>query len=108
MNLKDDIDKCFKIVDSLNNDEDDYKNFYNADFYNLKDNNHEEQIIFDDELSSISSHPHPRKKMKKKKNKNYKKKTSPKSESKKKIIIMKMRKNINIKIIIKKKNIKKK
>ena len=84
INLKDDIDKCFKIVDSLNNDEDDYKNFYNADFYNLKDNNHEEQIIFDDELSSISSHPHPRKKVKKKKNKNYKKKTPPKSESKKK------------------------
>ena len=87
INIKDDIDKCFKIVDSLNNEEDDYKHFFNADYYNLKDNNNEEKIIFDDELSSISSHPQPRKKMrkkhKKKKKKNSIKKASPKSESKK-------------------------
>ena len=87
INIKDDIDKCFKIVDSLNNEEDDYKHFFNADYYNLKDNNNEEKIIFDDELSSISSHPQPRKTMrkkhKKKKKKNSIKKASPKSESKK-------------------------
>ena len=87
INIKDDIDKCFKFVDSLNNDEDDYNNFCNVDYYNLKDNKHEEKILFDDELSSISSHPRPRKKVKKKHNKkkniNSKKKTFPKSESKK-------------------------
>ena len=87
INIKDDFDKGFKIVDSLNSDEDDYNNFLKIDYYNLKDNKYEEKILFDDELSSISSHPRPRKKVKKKhkkkKNKNSKKKTSPKSESKK-------------------------
>ena len=85
INIKDDIDKCFKIVDSLNNDENDYKNIFNVDCYNLKDTD-EEKIIFDEELSSISSHPQPRKKvrkkLKKRKNKTSMKKKSPKSESK--------------------------
>ena len=80
INIKDDIDKCFKIVDSLNNEEDDFKNFFNADYYNLKDNNDEENLIFDDELSSISSHPQPKRKVKKK----HKNRKNPKSESKNK------------------------
>jgi len=80
INIKDDIDKCFKIVDSLNNEEDDFKNFFNADYYNLKDNNDEKNLIFDDELSSISSHPQPKRKVKKK----HKNRKNPKSESKNK------------------------
>ena len=53
--INDELDKCFKIVDTLNN-EDEYEgdNFLNRHYFDINENTN---ISFDDELSSISSQP---------------------------------------------------
>ena len=68
VNINDDFENYFKMVDSLNNEEDEYYNEFSVkNKYALKNDNLNiinTEVIFDDELSRISRHPHEKKKSK--------------------------------------------
>ena len=70
--INDDLDKYFKIVDSLNSEEDDCYNELSNKNENINKN-----IIFDDDLSSINSQSKERRKIIKCKKKNSNKIESP-------------------------------